>query len=264
MDQQSLLGGEDLQLAILEKNEILRKMNNQWTLRKYLFDISCFHFVCLSGGLIATAVITRILIPFLIFLVGSVALGLASWIVTFPWKKSVSKHQEEAARLLEENYVGSWKFEPQTWRDFVKHHFQWKEKLMWIAIVLIVSVAPMDIILFVSLEKIADLGIIISIAVTGCLCASALIIFTFLYPCLRSYSPTVHCCVLGRGSVYTLGTMYSLQPATEGPDFTAYSLMSVNLQEKMMDTTVLRLETKTKDNVKYLLIEAKKKRKDEE
>ncbi|PRP86300.1 hypothetical protein PROFUN_05441 [Planoprotostelium fungivorum] len=168
------------------------------------------------------------MIPFLILLVGSVALGLASWIVSFPWKESVSKRREEVALLFEENYIGSWRFEPQTWRDFVKHHFQWKEKLMWIAIVLIVFPAPMSPTLALS-----------SPSLSPHLCASALIIYTFLYPRFEE-------------EVYT---PWSLQPATKGPDFTAYSLMSVNLQEKMMDTTVLRLETKTRDNVEYLLIE---------
>ncbi|PRP80794.1 hypothetical protein PROFUN_11534 [Planoprotostelium fungivorum] len=69
----------------------------------------------------------------------------------------------------------------------------------------------------------------------------ALIGRIILYPRYRSYSPTVHCCVLGRGSIYILGTMYTLQPATDSPSPTARYLISIALEEKMIETNMTKI-----------------------
>ncbi|PRP86276.1 hypothetical protein PROFUN_05417 [Planoprotostelium fungivorum] len=166
MDRQSLLGGEDLRLTLSEKKDILRNMSRQWTMRKYKLHVCGFLALCISVGLIVTTVMTGLGSPMLFL---PLFIGIIGICVHFriPWMDIASKRQEEATRLFEENYVGSWKFEPQTWRCFIKYHFQWKGKLVQIAIIMIALVPTTGLILFMSLKKVVNLDTVISITTIG-------------------------------------------------------------------------------------------------
>ncbi|PRP83170.1 hypothetical protein PROFUN_09598 [Planoprotostelium fungivorum] len=264
--QQPLLGGEDLHLSPSEKDEVLHKINSQWNRLKRVMPFFMVLTVCGCIGLILAAIIlknARLLIYLPGPAVGVLAYAFLSWL----WMKIAAKHQAVAAQLFEEQYIGSWKFEPHTWRDFAKYLFQQKMKAMRILAILSVFVLAMGVIPFVVLAATAhnlSVGIIFCITMIGPLFAFTLLASLIggltLYPRYRSYSPIVHCCVLGRGSVYLLGNMYTLQPAAACSATMVYNLMSVTLEEKMIETNmtkILRFDTKTrvKDGESALTLE---------
>ncbi|PRP87655.1 hypothetical protein PROFUN_02355 [Planoprotostelium fungivorum] len=259
--QQPLLGGEDLHLSPSEKDQILHKINRQWNL-KFVMPVFIVFTVCGCIGIFLTANILKndqILISLSGLALVALAYGIASWV----WMKNDAREKAAAAQLFEEQYIGAWRFEPHMWRDFARYLFEQKSMQTWIMVAMSVFVLAGGIISFIA---IAATNHTLSVGVIFCITMIvSLVKFTLFaglvggqafYPRYRSYSPTVHCCVLGRGSIYLLGTMYILQPAAARSASMVYNLISVTLEEKMIETNmtkILRFDTITqakKDAVK--------------
>jgi len=64
-----------------------------------------------------------------------------------------------------------------------------------------------------------------------------------LYRRHRRFQSHVHCCVLSRGSLYQMGNMLSLQPATSCTTAMMYNLLSVHLERKSVDEVLMNILT---------------------
>ncbi|PRP74479.1 hypothetical protein PROFUN_06608 [Planoprotostelium fungivorum] len=172
--------------------------------------------------------------------------GLLRW----KWVSRSFEYSADGARLLDEKYIGSWRFDVLRWKDFAKYLQQ--QKVQWLDILLSIM-GTSSIVLFLRYVSHTEvihtvfMGLICSVISFVCF---FVIINSIFDPLYRSYSPTVHCCVLGRGAIYALGTMYSLQPSTSF--FVAsHTLTAAVLEEKMIGsamTAILRLELRTRES----------------
>ncbi|PRP89766.1 hypothetical protein PROFUN_00108 [Planoprotostelium fungivorum] len=246
MDREPLVA-EGLQLSILEKEQVLQTIIDQYT-KPVLFST----IVC---GVIALKVVAVLCedVHLLIFLsVPVLALTIFEFF-SLGDASIASERQMEAGQLLEDQYIGSWKFQKDAWNDAVRYLFGWK-RILWawtvFAIGLLFVGLTSYVVFVVNLHTLSSDVITFATAIGPLLVISlfsSFLILVRIYPRNIRYSSTIHCCVLGRGSVYTLGTMYTLRPATAPSTSQSHNLLSVVLQEKTiekMTMTLLCLEMK--------------------
>jgi len=256
-EQQSLLGGEDLELTPFDKEKITNNVRATYRRAKLILPIFAAVAVGAAIAMFICAIVFRGGKQLIFLITGPSLLFLALFYAVMSWvlAKRFSSRQAEATELFREIYIGSWTFEKHSWETFAKWNFKQSLKdniALWCILALLMVAGC---ILFVVMAIFTNMSIGQNFAVSWVpLSASPLLIVVIvmgilLYRRYRGFRRDVHCCVLGRGTFYQMGTMVPLQPATSYTVSTIYNLLSVHFEKRSvgeLQMNILTINMKTR------------------
>eukprot|EP01117_Protostelium_nocturnum_P004930 TRINITY_DN1786_c0_g1_i1.p1 TRINITY_DN1786_c0_g1~~TRINITY_DN1786_c0_g1_i1.p1 ORF type:complete len:342 (+),score=70.05 TRINITY_DN1786_c0_g1_i1:87-1112(+) len=186
------------------------------------------------------------------------------WIcMSWFWCTKMKTRETLGSNIFEEgNYLYHFVFaEGERWKAFAEYKWNLKSKIMIFAYgisFLVVAFGAIPFGLMVSGYSHSKVSPGLAFVIGWCpFLGTGLLVFLIVlshtqYQRFRKFRPDVHCMVLSRGAVYTLGNMHSLQHCTADPSSFMTNLVKVNVGRREIgpfsDQAMLELNGYTVDN----------------